>query len=185
MQAASRRGAIDRKGETVRTFTQLPGPKGFATPPQKFPKRTQQITEEGSVASGGAFYSMYDDGSGDIYLQGGSVTGGNGGTATIADYKVIDAGTGPTAAAGTILYMRAACTATVADGIMLPGCLLTGGSTSLQTGSSIPDNHTFTTTLDNGYIYTEIGRWTADDFLPSAPGNLLADGCIGSFQLTR
>jgi hypothetical protein len=144
----------------------------------------------GSAASGavGAFFSLYTDEDRDTYLQGGSVTGGNGGTETIANIKVKDADTGVGSLAGKRLYLKADCEATVDSGIMLPGCLLKGATCSLAdttTAGDIPPNHTFTTTAKTGSIYVEIGRWTADSFLPAAVGNVLASGCIGNFHLSR
>lgn len=138
----------------------------------------------GGTSLRGAFYTRYTDDDGHLRLQGGTVTGGNGGTNTIADYKLSDATTGPVAAAGQILYLNAGCTATLADGIMLPGCLLT--SASLTVPASVPASHTFTVAAPTGSIYLEIGRWTDNGFQPSAgPGNLLASGCIGNFSISR
>lgn len=141
--------------------------------------------EEGAATTAptGAFLGLYDN-SGHTYLQGGGVTGGNGGSATIADEKVLDSATGVMGRSGQILYLQANVSATVTDGIMLPGCTL--NSASLTFGASVPDNHTFTTTSKNGNIYVEIGRWTDDSFLPSGPaGNFLASGCIGNFSLSK
>jgi hypothetical protein len=135
----------------------------------------------GSSPLVGAFYGLYTDEDGDTYLQGGTVTGGNGGSDTRADIKVIDADTGPVETAGTVLYLHANCKATVEDGIMLPGCELL--STGVNTTPGV--NHTFTVAADTGYLHQEIGRWTETAFLPAGSGNFLASGCIGNFALTR
>ncbi len=159
-------------------------PERFVDIPVEAKRRQQD--GGGGVTSSGAFFSQYTDEDNDTWLQCGTVTGGHGGSKAIADYMVLDNGALPAGiSAGDILYLRAACTATTADGILLPGCALTGASTSLQTGSTVPDNHAFTVADPTGYIYTEIGRWNSAAFLPSAPGNVLAGGCIGNFALTR
>lgn len=154
--------------------------------PQKTIEINRRATGPSSVAAG-AFFTLYvEPVSGDTYLQGGTVTAGNGGSKTIADYKVIDhADAPPLADTGNVLYLRAAITATVEDGVMLPGAELTSANTQLMVGASVPDNHAFTVADPDGYIYTEIGRWTDTAFYPSFPGNIVATGCIGNFVLTR
>jgi hypothetical protein len=138
----------------------------------------------GTVELVGAFYRLFTNDAGHTLLQGGTVSGANGGSATIADYKVIDASTGPVAADGRILYLRATCSATLEDGVLLPGCELT--SAALANDLSVPDNHAFTTSAATGDIHYELGRWTDAGFLPAGPpGNFLASGCIGNFSLTR
>ena len=142
----------------------------------------------GAVSSQyGAFWTRYSDELGDTYLQGGTITGGNGGSESIADEKVMDAETGAETNADKILYIQANCTATVEDGIMLPGCLLNSASLStVAIGTGVPANHTFTVASATGNIYLEIGRWNADSFLPAGPpGNLLASGCIGDFSISK
>jgi hypothetical protein len=137
-----------------------------------------------AAAEEGAFFSRYANEDGDTFLQGGTVTGGNGGSETVPDYKVSDADTGLVQGLGTILYLEASCEATVADGVMLPGCRL--NNASLETGPSVPPNHTFTTTSKTGKIYREIGRWEAGAFRPAGPpGDFLASGCLGNFNLWR
>lgn len=130
----------------------------------------------------GAFYGLVTA-DGHTYLQGGSVTGGHGGSATLDNIKVIDATSGPVAAEDYILYLQVSATATVADGVMLPGCQVNSASTS--TAADLPSAHAFTTSAATGNLYLELGRFTADSFLPASPGNVLAGGCIGNFQLTR
>lgn len=160
------------------------------TTTEESPKPVVPWMEEGvlgdvsSSDSVGAFLRMYVNGDGDTYLQGGSVTGGNGGSATIVDEKVLDATTGVDANSGKVLYLQANCTATIEDGIMLPGCLLNSATTGIA--SAVPSNHSFTTSAATGNIYTEIGRWNGDNFLPTGPaGNFTAGGCIGSFTLSK
>jgi hypothetical protein len=80
---------------------------------------------------------MYEEPvSGDTYPQGGTVTAGNGGSKTIADYMVIDsADTPPLTNSGKVLYLRAAVTATVEDGVLMPGGELTAANTEPLTRS--------------------------------------------------
>jgi hypothetical protein len=132
----------------------------------------------------GAFWTQYRDELGDTYLQGGSVTGGNGGSHTFADFKVLDADTGAGSNAGKILFVEVACEATVADGIMQPGCKVITGS-DWDSATTLPANDSFTVALATGSLHREIGRWAGSVFLPSGPpGNLLAAGCIGNFSIT-
>lgn len=183
--ATRREAAATTDREIKRTFVELAPPKGFADPPQKRGRKgVNPVTDTGASITDGAFYTKYVDGAGDTYLQGGSVFGGNGGTSTIGDYKVKDSATGVVHTAGTKLYLQASCEATVSDGIMLPGCKLNTADLDTTAGS-VPNNHTFTVASDTGNLYVEIGRWTADDFLPAAPGNIMASGCIGNFYLSR
>jgi hypothetical protein len=146
-------------------------------------------TAGGGSGGGGAFFTTYTitaEGAtqGDTMLQGGTVTGGNGGSATVADYKVLDPDTGVGSLEGDILYLQVAATATIEDGLMMPGCTIT--TATLETAATVPDNHTFTVAAPSGNLYFEVGRWNADTFLPSGPpGNLLASGCIGNFSLAK
>ena len=143
----------------------------------------EQTSSETVTAAGGAFFTLYEQ-DGHTYLQGGSVTGGHGGSATISDYKVVDSVSGPVAAPGTILYLKASCTATVADGVLLPGLELDSASTA--TGASIPNNHAFTVTSATGDLHYEIGRWNDDSFIPAGPpGNFSVGGCIGNYTLSK
>lgn len=133
-------------------------------------------------AAVGAFFGIYQEG-GHTYLQGGSVTGGHGGSASISAIKVIDATTGPIAPAGYVLYLEVSATATLYEGILLPGCQVDSASTG--TASELPAAHAFTVAQPSGELYAELGQFTATSFLPAAPGNVHASGCIGNFQLSR
>jgi len=91
--------------------------------------------------------------------------------------------TGITGTAGHLLYIVAECTATVEDGLMMPGCTL--DSAAIATGATLPANHTFTVASPTGDLHFAIGRWIAGGFLPSGIGSLLASGCIGNFSISR
>jgi hypothetical protein len=169
---------------------------GFIDPAHltQFTERRQPTGGSSVSISGGAFYGTFVDGSGsdsgDTFLQGGTVTGGNGGSATIPNFEILSAGALPALISdGHILFLRVACTANIDpdDNVMLPGCSIDDDPayTKLMADSVIPDPHVFTIDDPTGYLYTEIGRWTATEFLPSSPGNVLASGCIGNFNLSR
>lgn len=140
-------------------------------------------TKKLGVGLEGPFYTMYVAEDKDVYLQGGTVTGGNGGTATIDDEKVLDDENGVDGNEEKILFLRAKCKATIVDGLMMPGCELL--EAELLVNNPIPQNHSFTVEAPEGYLYYEIGRWTETEFLRNAPGHFLASGCIGNFSLQR
>lgn len=142
-------------------------------------------TAGGSITNTGAFRTLFTDDDGHTILQGGSITGGNGGSHTFDDYKVIDVTTGPVQSAGTILLVQVNCEATIANGLMLPGCKVLTTGHAWDTAATLPDNHSFTTAAATGDLYYEIGRWTDDAFLPAGSGNLHASGCIGDFHIAR
>jgi hypothetical protein len=138
----------------------------------------------GTAGEVGAFFTLYQDSGGDTYLQCGTVTGGNGGSESIADEKVLDATTGVGTNSGKILCLTVTCTATIDSGIMLPGCEVTAAVIGPVT--SVPANHTFTVAAASGDLHLEIGRWNDTEFLPAGPpGNVHAAGCIGNFALSR
>jgi hypothetical protein len=180
-------GVLDMTlGKTLQTIRTPAGVEGFNFTWEVI---AQQIgAEEVEVVAGGgmagAFFTMYVGGDDHTYLQGGTIVGGNGGSVTIDDYKVLSALTGVGTLGGKVLYLKAGVTATVEDGIMLPGCELT--SAVLEYAENVPANDALTATPpSSGFIYYEIGRWTDDEFLPAGAGNLLASGCIGNFHISR
>lgn len=128
----------------------------------------------------GAFVRIFAE-EGRIYLQGGTVSGGHeGGPIEIDHYEVGGSNIVP----GRKLYLRVRLTALVIDGLMYPGATLVNAS--LQTGSSIPSDHSFSVTNKTGDIHAEIGVWTDTEFLPSGPaGNFVVFGCPGSFTLRK
>lgn len=139
-------------------------------------------------AASGAFYGMYVGADGHTYLQGGAVIGGNGGSFTIPDIKIKDTVNGIAGYENKRLYIKVDCLANASDGLMLPGCEVTGATCSLATtttAGSIPPNDQFSTTSLSGSIYAEVGRWTDSAFMPAGIGSFNAGGCIGNFLLTR
>lgn len=151
----------------------------------------ETITGGGSGGGGsggglaGAFCRQYVigeglTGEGDTYLQAGTITGSNGGSAVIAYYKTLDVTTGVGSLEGDKLYLSCNVTAALANGIVQPGVTL--NSATLTT--TLPTAHTFSTTALTGVIFREIGRWTDTEFLPSgACGISTVSGCPGSFAI--
>lgn len=139
----------------------------------------------GSASESGAFFTVYkSDVDDQYYLQGGSVSWGNGGGPdTIASYLVIDDTEVPVEADGTILYIIVDCEATISGGHMIPGCARHSSGAYLSTTPET--NHAFTVASPTGFLCQEVGRWTSSGFLPSNVGNIFAGGCIGNFNLTR
>lgn len=154
-------------------------------PSVREPQKTLEINRVPDAlavaTTGGAFYGQYVDDAGDTYLQGGTITGGNGGEEVVDDYKVLDDTTGVGTLEGDKLYLSCNVTATVEDSIMLPG--LTLNSATLT--RTLPSEHEFTVAAPTGVVFIEVGRWTASSFLPATSGGLsLVSGCIGTYQIT-
>jgi hypothetical protein len=139
----------------------------------------------GSGSLNGSFYTMYEDGDGDTYLQGGTVAGGHGGSETLADYKVLDATTGVGTLSGKILWAEVTVSATNSDGILLPGLSVTAAAYGTP-GTAVPDNEVITAASPTGKkLYYELGRWTDTTFLPAGVGGLATQACLGNWNLVR
>ena len=134
-----------------------------------------------SGVSAGAFYTMISEG-GDVYLQGGTVTGGSG-TETAANIQVIDDGT-PTQIAGTHMYVIATGDGVKSSDVLLPGWNLSTASIGYAT--SIPDNTLPTATSETGKLcHIDLGVFTATGFEPSGLGNIAIGFCLGSYSVAR
>jgi hypothetical protein len=130
----------------------------------------------------GAFYGMYAAG-GHIYLQGGTVSAGDG-TDSISDIKIIDGSTGVLHTAGTHMYLNANGNGVRADGVLLPGYNLS--SASIGYGSSVPSNSLpLAAGVSGKHCYIDLGTFTADGFLPSGTGNVQISYCPGSYSVSR
>jgi hypothetical protein len=145
---------------------------------------SENVGQGTTTQSAGSFYNVYvsaDDGH--TYLQGGTVTGGDG-TDTIADIKVIDSGSGPVSAVGNHLYVEATGNGVVEDGVLLPGWDLTSASTG--TAASVPSDTLPTASSSSGKkCYVDLGVFTSDDFLPAAAGSIRISFCPGSYTVSR
>lgn len=122
-------------------------------------------------------------GAGDTYLQGGTITGSNGGSEVLADFKVVDAAdTAPLEDSGDRLWLVCNVTATIANGVVQPGVAL--NSAGFTQGASAPASHVFSTSALTGDLVREVGRWTDSEFLPSGACGLSAvSGCPGGFAI--
>jgi hypothetical protein len=141
---------------------------------------------DGDTGSGasltGAFCRQFIDDDGNTMLQGGTITGGHGGSAVVDDEELIAAGdTPPIPNEGDRLYLKVNCTATAANGMMLPGLQVNTAELTPTLGTA----HAFTTTALTGDLFVEVGRWTSTEFLPSgsACGASKAGGCFGSYRI--
>lgn len=159
------------------------GPKNPFTDFPIMTKRRQE-SSAGSITDG-AFYSEYVDGSGDTYLQGGQVISGSG-NFSIADIKVIDAGTGITESNGDLLVLEVTVDGYVVDGVLLAGLTATAAAYVSPSVSSLPGNTLPIIGSHTGRkVYVEIGRWAADNFYPASPGNIRISFCPGAYTITR
>lgn len=133
----------------------------------------------------GAFYRQYTDDDGHTWLQGGQVKSGSG-NFTIADKKVIDAGTGPVEAAGDILVLEVTVNGYVADGVLLAGLTATAADYITPSVSTVDSDTMPTVSNHTGLkVRIEIGRWTDSAFLPAESGNIRIAFCPGAYQITR
>jgi hypothetical protein len=131
---------------------------------------------------GASFYRLYEGVNG-IFLQGGQISGGHGGSVSLPDYKVIDSVNGNLQPAGTLLWVKVDATAVISGGVLLPGLTVTGAS--YGTGNIIPVTSAFSVGNPNGALYIEVGRWIYETFSAAAPGSLFAGGCIGNYKVER
>lgn len=133
----------------------------------------------------GAFYTKYLDDDGHTWLQGGQVKSGSG-NFTIADLKVIDAGTGIVADENDILVLEVTVTGYVVDGVLLAGLTATAAAYVTPYVGTVSDDTLPTVSASTGRkVYIEIGRWSASDFHPVAVGNIRIAFCPGAYQITR
>lgn len=181
MQAATRREVSSRPKETVRTFTSAGPTRPFSnsalkkaaevTPPQE--------TAASVSASTGAFYGLYDDSSGDTYLQGGQIKAGSG-TFTLDDFLVVDGGSGIVADDGDRLVLKLTVSGYEEDSVLLAGLTATAGAYVTPHVATVDDDTLPEVGDTTGkFVFIEIGRWTADSFLPSAMGNIIVSFCPG------
>jgi hypothetical protein len=131
---------------------------------------------------GASFYRLYNGVDG-LYLQGGQVSGGHGGSFSLPDYKVVNSLGENVLPAGNLLWVRVEALAVVSGGVLLPGLTVTGAS--YGTGTTLPVNSAFYIGSVSGYLYMEVGRWIEGGFFGAAPGALFAGGCIGNYKIDR
>jgi hypothetical protein len=134
-------------------------------------KPTTSITPET-----GAFYGLFVDG-GDTFLQGGTVTAGDG-TEVVDSHEVLSGGS-PVGTDGQHLVIRATVNGVVEDGVLLPGCNLVAVST--PAAGPVLDNTLPTALHPTGkYCYISLGVFTPTVFLPARIGNIQIGFCPGT-----
>jgi hypothetical protein len=135
-------------------------------------KPTTSITPET-----GAFYGLFVEG-GDTFLQGGTVTAGDG-TEVVDAFEVLSGGS-PVGTDGQHLVIRATLNGVVEDAVLLPGCNLTAVSTP-SAETTVSDNTLPTAAASTGkYCYISLGVFTATAFLPARIGNIQIGFCPGT-----
>ncbi len=132
----------------------------------------------------GAFHRTYtSETDGHTYLQGGTVTAGDG-THTQDAIKIIDAEDGPIGPEGHTMTMKTTGDGILTDGVVLPGYNLT--SAIWEVNENVPDNTLPLAAGVTGKIcHIPLGVFTATGFTPNLPGNIAVSYCPGSYTVQR
>lgn len=142
--------------------------------------------QESSVGIAGAFFTKYTNTDGDIYLQGGTLSGGTG-NEPVSDILIYDHITGWTGSPDDHLVLSFDGTGVVEDGVLLSGFDVTSvsgpspgavGSTTLPTASSAAGSGDISLGIFSGDTDTT-------GFGPANVGNIQITFCPGSFTITR
>ena len=145
------------------------------------PARKGAETTTTEVTSG-AFYGLIDD-EGTIYLQGGTVSAGDG-SHTFSRIQVTNASGDTLHASGRHLYIKVTGDGVTADGVLLQGFNLT--SATQHNATTVPSNTLPTATEATGKdCYIDLGEFTETTFSPSGIGNFEVSFCPGSFGISR
>lgn len=140
--------------------------------------------------TGGAFYTMRTvadavdpDDNGDIYLQGGMVSGGTG-NVVIPDIKLYDASTDAwVGTADQTLIITVTGNGQETSGILDP---IYNVSTAVDSIGAIGSNTLPEVGSVSGKIcYLLLGSYFEGGFSPSAPGNFMIGFCYGNYSKTR
>lgn len=151
------------------------------------PTMTPQTVTGGGSGGGappptGAFFGLTTV-SGVTYLQGGSVSAGDG-TDTAANIALTNSSGVPLHSAGQHMYVNALGDGVTSDGVVLAGFNLT--SATVGYASTVPSN---TIPLAAGVTgkrcYIDLGVFTATGFLPNQPGNIQISYCPGGYTVSR
>lgn len=134
--------------------------------------------DDASIA--GAFFSLITDSLGDIYLQTGTV---NGGDVPALSLKVYDlSSTSWQGTTGQHLFLEVAGTGEVADGVLLAGFNITGVTVTIGTPlEHVPP----TAAVATGTAYVSLGVFYGESFAPAAAGNVGITFCPSGFTITR
>lgn len=143
--------------------------------------------------TGGAFYTMRTvadavdpDDNGDIYLQGGMVSGGTG-NVVIPDIKLYDASTDAwVGSAGDTLIITVTGAGQETSGILDPIYNIDMPTGAVVSIGAIGSNTLPEVGSVSGKIcYLLLGSYFEGGFSPSAPGNFMIGFCYGNYSKTR
>lgn len=130
----------------------------------------------------GAFFGKISE-DGIMYLQGGSVTAGDG-TESFDKIALTNAAGDLLRTPGTYMWVNVTGSGIVADGVLLAGYNLS--TATIAYGSSVPSNTLPLATSENGRkCYVNLGFFTATEFLPAGSGNVGISYCPGSYFVSR
>jgi hypothetical protein len=147
----------------------------------------QVVEASANAVASGAFFTLITIVSGgadngDIYLQGGTASGGTGNIA-VANYLLFDA-SGPTWAgtAGDHLMLTINGTGSEVDDVLMP----TFDVTSASIAVAAPASNTLPTVGSlSGVVKVSLGQFGTDVFYPANVGNVQVSFCFGGFTVTR
>lgn len=123
-------------------------------------------------------------GAGDIYLQGGQVSGGTG-NETVDEFKIYDASSDNWAgSAGQHLQLTVTGSGAATSGILDPVFDVTSASLSVVSsvgGNTLPSGGS----LSGKICRISLGEFTDDGFSPALPGNINVGFCWGGYNISR
>ena len=177
---------LQRSGDIMGHMSAARGGLALSIPSQysKTPVtvRTFDKNPDGGGPSVGAFFTLYTNEDGDIFLQGGTVTGGTG-NVPIADFQIYDHITGWVGSAGDHLILHFSGTGIVVDGVLLGGFNLstvTGPTAGAVGATTVP-----TAGSASGSGDISLGIFATGAFNAANVGNIQITFCPGSFTITR
>ena len=144
----------------------------------------------GGAAINGAFYNIYTVSSetgtnGDIMLQGGQVTAGDG-TESISDILLYDAdGAGWSGSDGEFLQIAINGTGEETDGVLLPVFNQDPDGSEITNVTAIADNILPEVGSLAGLCNVSLGTFGTNSFRPSLNGNIQVSFCFGGFTVSR
>jgi hypothetical protein len=153
-------------------------------PPHVVVEQNRFVEPNAVVVTDGAFYGLLDV-SGDTYLQGGTVTAGDG-TITVPSIKVVDGDTGPEGTADHHLYLECTGDGVVEDDVLVPGWNISAVVDPPVSGATVPDNTLPTAVSSTGKkVYISLGVFTSTGFAPARVGNIQISFCPGNYTVSR
>jgi hypothetical protein len=152
---------------------------------------TNNRTDEPAVGSGGgAFFTMrtVESGgsdNGDIYLQGGNVSGGTG-NETVAEFLLYDASTTTwTGSSGELLQLEITGSGQETSGILDPIFNVTSVATPTTVASLAANTLPASGSVAAKKCHVSLGTFLADGFQPAQAGNINVSFCWGGYTASR